>query len=193
MPHPAPRTPWWPGSFSATEIGLQHILLHHPLGVEEGTVDGHGKNHHLDETLPLVVEEGNNGLFQLLVKGRSVQGVVSIFSLSQDLVADGPAGQPLDMPLDPPPVQHTQIGNAVEGRLHPAGSRSLQGGFGGVEPEVDAGGDHGSQRHVVIFEVGNADILLEEPPGLEDPFDHPVGRLVPSIRIKQQPPDFPIL
>jgi hypothetical protein len=67
--HPLSNQPYFPGGkvFSAFEIGIQHILLHHSLGVKKRSVDGDGVGHHVHETFPIVIEKGNNGMFQLVV------------------------------------------------------------------------------------------------------------------------------
>lgn len=50
------------------KIGVKHVFLHHPLGVEKGANDGDRVGRHVHEAAPIVVEEGDNGMFQFVVQ-----------------------------------------------------------------------------------------------------------------------------
>jgi len=79
--------------------------------------------------------------------------------------------QALDMTLDPPAVEDAQARHGVQSGLHAAGPGGLHGRLGGVEPDIDAGGDHSSQFHVIIFQVNDFDVVFQGVPRLEDTFD----------------------
>ena len=44
------------------------------MGIEKRAVDGDGISHYIYKPFPIAVEEGNNGLFKLIVKRRDVPG-----------------------------------------------------------------------------------------------------------------------
>jgi hypothetical protein len=58
----------WLHLFSSVKISVEHVFLHHPLGVEKGAVDGDGVGHHVHEKVPIVIKKGNNGMLQLFVQ-----------------------------------------------------------------------------------------------------------------------------
>ena len=55
-----------------TKIRFQHILLHHSVGIEKGAIEGNGMKHHVNETISIMIEKRDNGLFQFIVKGRGI-------------------------------------------------------------------------------------------------------------------------
>ena len=66
-----------------------------------------------------------------------------------------------EVAFDPPAVQDAQAGDTVERRFHSARARSFQRELGGVEPEVDAGGDFSADFHVVFVEEDDGDGFLQ--------------------------------
>src|SRR5580693_57352 len=117
------------------------------MGVEEAGVQGDARSHDVRVSFGRPVEHGNDLVFELVVhRGDLGRGFIA-----DDLavVTDGPAGDALDAALDPPPVQHAQAGNAVQGRLHAARAGSLLWTLWRIQPEIDAGGDDLGERHVI--------------------------------------------
>jgi len=66
-----------------------------------------------------------------------------------------------DAALNPPAVEHAETGHAVQCGLHSAGAAGLHRRQRGVEPQVHAGGEEGSQLSVVIFQVNDAHLRAE--------------------------------
>lgn len=60
----------------------------------------------------------DNGLHQLFLQRCDILGVIPLVSLSVNQITVGPAEQSLDVAFGPPPVQHVQMRNPVQGRLH---------------------------------------------------------------------------
>ena len=50
-----------------SEVGIQDVLLKHPLGVEEGSIQGDGVPHHVNKPIPFLMEERDYHLFQFLI------------------------------------------------------------------------------------------------------------------------------
>ena len=98
-----------------------------------------------------VVIQRQHHLLELVVKRACI--VVG----QPDRVPDRPAGHAFDAPLDPPAVEHRQIGHAVERGFHAAGAGSLERRQRRVEPHVHTGSQHLCQRHVVFGQVDDRD------------------------------------
>src|SRR6202030_2426888 len=132
-------------------VGL--VLAQHAVGVEETGVQGDARSHDVGVGFGRPVEHGNDLVFQFVVK----RGDLGRRFVADDLavVTDGPAGDTLDATLDPPAVQHAQAGYAVQGRLHSAGPGSFLRALGGIQPEIDSGGDELGKRHVVVLKVND--------------------------------------
>jgi hypothetical protein len=45
-------------SSCSAKIGLEHVLLHHPLGVEKRTIERNRVPHHIHKAIPVLVEKG---------------------------------------------------------------------------------------------------------------------------------------
>jgi len=75
MPPVTAQEQWHRPQWSA-EIGFENVLLHHPLGVEEGAVDGDAVAHDVEEAVAVVVVFRNYHIFQLLVEKGRILGVV---------------------------------------------------------------------------------------------------------------------
>jgi len=56
----------------STKISFRHVLQHHALRVEEGTVERDGVPHDVDEPVAIVVEERNDYSLQLVVERGGV-------------------------------------------------------------------------------------------------------------------------
>src|ERR1035437_9945266 len=97
--------------------------------------------------------------------------------------SDGPAGDPLDVALDPPAVEDAEAGYAVEGGFHPARPRGLVGGDRVVQPDVDPGHEEGGQVHPVVLEVDDGHGAGQGPGGGVDPFDEGLAGLVEGVSL----------
>ncbi|KKN29350.1 hypothetical protein LCGC14_0845110, partial [marine sediment metagenome] len=109
-------------------VRLGHVAAHHAVGVEVVSVLAYGVLHHACPYVPVVVVYGNDVLFELAVE---VLCVLLVGVLVQgDLggrAPDGPSGIALDVPLDPPPVEHAEVHHTVMGGLHARGAGGLVG------------------------------------------------------------------
>src|SRR4051812_44033988 len=87
--------------------------------------------------------------------GRLPTELARILGLTEGegFILDLPARHILDTPFDPPAVECTQAGNPIDGRLHPARSRSFERLDGIVEPEVDARANQTAELHIVVLEI----------------------------------------
>ena len=96
-----------------------------------------------------------------------------------ELLAIGVVGGALDRPADvgrialgPPAVEHGEVEDAVDGRLHPARPRGLQGAARGVQPDVAAAHHRARNTHVVVLEEDNATLSAWLSPELDDLLHH---------------------
>jgi hypothetical protein len=48
-------------------ICIEHIFLHHPMGIEERTIDGNGIAHHIDETVAIMVVHRKDDVLQFVI------------------------------------------------------------------------------------------------------------------------------
>src|SRR6202012_3829798 len=97
-------------------VGVRDVFLEHAVGMEEGAIECNGGAHHAPPLLGISVIEREDGGLQLLVKTRHLM-------FRRITIRYGPAGHALDAPFDPPTVEDAEAGDAVERRLHPAGTR----------------------------------------------------------------------
>ena len=72
-------------------------------------------------------------------------------------VVDGPAGNVFRATFNPPAIQNTERGDAVERGLHAAGAGSLVGAERGVHPDIDTLRELLAELPVVVFEVEDAE------------------------------------
>ena len=53
-------------------ISAEDVLLQHPLGVKERSVDGNRVPHDIDEVVAMIIKHREDHLLELLIKGQSV-------------------------------------------------------------------------------------------------------------------------
>jgi hypothetical protein len=53
---------------TSSKIGFKNILLHHPVSVEKGAVEGNCMSHDLDVPVPVTIEQGKDSMLQFTVK-----------------------------------------------------------------------------------------------------------------------------
>ncbi len=82
--------------------------------------------HHAQILVPLVVKHRQNHMFQFVVKRFGVLGIVQRLIAAVPQLSDGPSGDSLDVPLDPPAIEYAQARHSIQRRLHSAGSARLQ-------------------------------------------------------------------
>src|SRR5450631_1057024 len=114
-------------------VGVRNVLLEHAMGVEEGAIESNGGAHYVPPLFRISVIEGKDGGLQLLVQ-------TSDLMLRRITIRSSPAGNALEPTSVPPAVKDAEAGNTVERRLHPAGTGSLKGTPGCIQPEIDACG-----------------------------------------------------
>lgn len=100
--------------------GLDDVLEQHALRREERAVERQRAPHDIDERVPPLVEKRHDTVFQHRMERGCMHG--RLFGLVVPILlvgADSPARDALDVPLEPPAIQHARAGhgpNPVEER-----------------------------------------------------------------------------
>ena len=76
-------------------------------------------------------------------------------------IANRPAGHSLNMAFDPPTVEDTEARHSIERGFHAACAGSFLWPKRRIEPNVDTRTKQLTQRHVVIFEINDANIVCK--------------------------------
>ena len=120
-----------------SEVGLGHVLRDHPLGIEERAVQGDRVPHYFCKAVAVTIVERKHHSFELVVERvRIVRGAITLF-----VMLDGPAAHAFNASFDPPAIQNTKAGHAVNGCFHPACSRRFHRRLWRIQPNVYPGGD----------------------------------------------------
>jgi hypothetical protein len=85
------------------------------------------------------------------------------------------------MSLDPPAIQNTQAGDAVEGRLHAAGSGRFVGLTRVVQPQVYAAQKQAGPAHIVVLDVYNGDDVAQSSGGVENTADEGLALFITGM------------
>ena len=117
-----------------------HIVLEHPVGVEDRTEPAHRRLHHAypfpGRTVTGTRIEGGNHLpFEEFVHGPALDLILVFRVLVFLSRADGPTGS-RTVSLCPPSVQDTHVKGAVRNRLHPTRAAGLHRPPRRVQPDV---------------------------------------------------------
>lgn len=70
--HPSYPIDLSPSRERRSEIGLEDILLNHPMGIEIRSVDGNGVNHDIGKTASLLIIHGDYHAFQFIIESRGI-------------------------------------------------------------------------------------------------------------------------
>jgi hypothetical protein len=71
--------------------------------------------------------------------------------------------------FDPPTIQNAKARHAVQRGFHTTGSRSFLRSERRIKPNVDSGTDQLSQRHIVVFQINNPNIVRQRRRCFENP------------------------
>src|SRR4051794_14533833 len=115
---PARRTAVNPMA-ALTQISLGGVAAHHALAVEAAADAGDALLHQPDPARAVVEPQRQHRGLELVVElARMLRGGAAI-------LADRPAGDTFLARLRPPAVEHAQVRDAVQRRLHAAGARGF--------------------------------------------------------------------
>src|SRR5437764_9452139 len=98
-----------------TDIGFRRISPHHSRAIEVCTDLADRLLHHPDPARPVVVIKREYDVFELAIK------IGGIFVMRREPgfpIANRPSRDAFDMSFGPPAVEHTEVEDAVERRLH---------------------------------------------------------------------------
>src|SRR6476646_758343 len=168
--------PITPEQAMSAEVRLEHILLQHPLGGEEGSIQGNGVAHHLKKAVEVAIKKREDHGFQLVIQRSGVPTAAP--DVMPGTISDRPASDSFNVSLDPPPIQHAQAGNAIERSLHPARPRCFERWLRSVEPEVHPRHEDLGEIHVVVFQIRDFNLILQRLLEVEDSFDQFLAGLV---------------
>src|SRR5208337_3719305 len=90
------------GTQPVSEVCTHHVLLQHPLRIEERSIQRNGMTHDVNEVIPMTIKHWQDDLGQLVVKRSSIASPVAGDLRPALLLADGPSGHTFQVTLNPP-------------------------------------------------------------------------------------------
>src|SRR5689334_5559466 len=106
---------------SAQPIRLAGVATHHLVTIELQSDGGDGLFHHPNPTLTILIKKWQHAGLEFLIEIAGIRNLTRRGFVG----TDRPPRHAFLPTLKPPPVQHTEVEDTVEGRLHATRTRGF--------------------------------------------------------------------
>src|ERR1043166_926334 len=143
----------------AGPIAPRHIVVDHPVGVEEWSHGSNRRLHHRypaarQTVLPAIMEQRHNFLLEQVVYGATLD-VVLVHQVRVLLAGPNRPTIVARIAFAPPAVEDAQVQTAITGGFHTTGPRRFQRPARCIQPETHTLHQVASNVHILVFLTTN--------------------------------------